>query len=148
MIYEVTPTKDRNAVRAIMLHPRVRPWVEAKDDYEPYFDTRTYLLCKGNGKPLGVVEYEPIEDFDHAITGHYAFLPEAWGHHAFELARRALEWAWSNLKPFSIIGVQDERNRRALAFTRRLGFVERSRYPGHVVFRMDRPRKGLSSLKG
>lgn len=127
MIYTVERTTDRDAVRAVLLHPEIWPWVheDHETDFEPDFDRAFFLLCKHHGETIGVVQFEPVGNC--SLNGHYAFLPSGWGKPAFQLASNALAWAFVQQRAYAVIGVQPTCNRRALAFTKRLGFKERNR---------------------
>lgn len=59
---------------------------------------------------------------------HYGVRREEWGG-LNEPARAVLNAFWDARRPHRIVGWTDHRNRAALAFARRLGFVEDGRMP-------------------
>ena len=60
------------------------------------------------------------------VMVHHAVKPSAWGH-TVEPAKAILRQFWKEHEPEAIIGWTDQKNRMALNFARRVGFVEYGR---------------------
>ena len=129
MTYSLRVTTEPDEIRPVMMHPRVWPWVSEDCDAEwrPDFDRYTYLLCGVDGEAAGVVQYQRLHST--SLIGHYAFLPKAWGEEALHLGKAALAWGFVQMGTQVIVGIQPTDNRRAIAFTRRLGFQETGLIP-------------------
>ena len=72
---------------------------------------------------------------------HYGVKPNAWGS-LVAPARAVLSEFWDDKKPDLVIGWTDEKNRAAIAFARRIGFIENGRMTlpsGAVIMQEWRP---------
>lgn len=108
-----------------------------------YLDSAEDLPAEGaqywaNGDVLGIFHIAP---WPGVWMGHYAVKPTAWGN-AVRPARAILNAFQDAERPDLIMGWTPAHNRAAVAFVRRLGFVEHGRFSvpeGEIIEQSWRP---------
>lgn len=116
----VERTQDADAVREIITHPHVYGQVRddgspAIWDYQPDMDERNiYLISKA-----GVFCFYPYNSVTY--DSHVCVLPEYRGR-SLPYGKAALAWMFTNTDCLKVIGKIPSFNKRAIAWTKKLGF--------------------------
>jgi RimJ/RimL family protein N-acetyltransferase len=115
-------------IRELAAHPAIFPHVSddsvaRPEDWAPIeSELVRYLIAGDHEGPYGFAIFIP--DTWTCWKAHIGFLPRSYGEMALTAFQEMLGWMWKNSTAARIVGEICVDNRRAIAFSKRAGFVE------------------------
>lgn len=145
-MFEFHRTKDYRAIREIITHPAIWPYVS--DDFAPPVeqfqpienDSIWYVLVKDGDQLMGMWMLVPNSPIWTEV--HTCILPEGRGNRAREASILFIEWIWKNTPFLAVTTHVPSYNRLALNFAIRggmkaVGMIPRSyQKNGHLMDQM------------
>lgn len=122
---EVFATRNAQAIRKIILHPRVYPQIsddftDNPEKFEMSLEKlATYLLASDHKGPFGFGAFWPRNWA--CFEAHFAFLPRAYGADALHAFQGMLAWVFVNTSAKRIVGEIRRDNVLAIRFACRAG---------------------------